>query len=283
MTTLTMPKAGPVTVPDGAAARLMEGLRDIRTVTVRYVLRARSQSDVIIGGLLMPVIFIVLFGYVFGSAIHVPGGHYRSYLMSGLFAQMTIFGSSTVAVAVATDMSEGVIDRFRTLPIVRSSVLLGRTISTIIIGLPSLALMIGCGLLVGWRAEAGLGHAVAGFALLSLFGFAMSWIGALIGMVARSPQAADGLSMLPAFLLGFVSNVFVPTAGMPTWLRLFAEWNPVSAVVAAARQLFGNSRASQVSGVWPLEHAVPVTIGMSVLLLAVLIPVSVRLYARRAR
>jgi ABC-2 type transport system permease protein len=283
MTTLTIPEAMPIAVPDGTTARLLEGLRDIRTVTMRYVLRAKSQSDVIIGSLLMPVIFIVLFGYVFGSAIHVPGGHYRSYLMSGLFAQMTIFGSSSVAVAVATDMSEGVIDRFRTLPIVRSSVLLGRTISTIIIGLPSLALMIGCGLLVGWRAEAGLGHAVAGFALLSLFGFAMSWIGALIGMVARSPQAADGLSMLPAFLLGFVSNVFVPTAGMPTWLRLFAEWNPVSAVVAAARQLFGNSRASQVSGVWPLEHAVPVTIGMSVLLLAVLIPVSVRLYARRAR
>jgi ABC-2 type transport system permease protein len=282
MTTLTIPEAMPIAVPDGTTARLLEGLRDIRTVTMRYVLRAKSQSDVIIGSLLMPVIFIVLFGYVFGSAIHVPGGHYRSYLMSGLFAQMTIFGSSSVAVAVATDMSEGVIDRFRTLPIVRSSVLLGRTISTIIIGLPSLALMIGCGLLVGWRAEAGLGHAVAGFALLSLFGFAMSWIGALIGMVARSPQAADGLSMLPAFLLGFVSNVFVPTAGMPTWLRLFAEWNPVSAVVAAARQLFGNSRASQVSGVWPLEHAVPVTIGMSVLL-AVLIPVSVRLYARRAR
>lgn len=283
MTTVTLTAAEPVTVPDGAAARLREGLRDVRTVTLRYVLRARSQSDVIIGSLLMPVIFIVLFGYVFGSAIHVPGGHYRSYLMSGLFAQMTIFGSSTVAVAVATDMSEGVIDRFRTLPIIRSSVLLGRTISTTIIGIPGLVVMISCGLLVGWRPEAGLGHAVAGFALLSLFGFAMSWIGALIGMVARSPQAADGLSMLPAFLLGFVSNVFVPTAGMPTWLRVFAEWNPVSAVVAAARQLFGNAQASQVSGVWPLEHAVPVTIGMSVLLLAVLIPVTVRLYARRAR
>jgi ABC-2 type transport system permease protein len=283
MTTLTMPEAGLVAVPDGPAARLREGLCDVRTVTLRYVLRARSQSDVIIGSLLMPVIFIVLFGYVFGSAIHVPGGHYRSYLMSGLFAQMTIFSSSTVAVAVATDMSEGVIDRFRTLPIVRSSVLLGRTLSTMIIGLPGLVVMISCGLLVGWRAEAGLGHAVAGFALLSLFGFAMSWIGALIGMVARSPQSADGLSMLPAFLLGFVSNVFVPTAGMPSWLRVFAEWNPVSAVVAAARQLFGNAQASQVSGVWPLEHAVPVTLGMSALLLAVLIPVSVRLYSRRAR
>src|SRR5450432_2990629 len=113
MTTLTMTAAEPVAVPEGAAARLREGLRDVRTVTLRYVLRARSQSDLIIGSVLMPVIFIVLFGYVFGSAIHVPGGHYRNYLMSGLFAQMTIFGSSTVAVAVATDMSEGVIDRFR--------------------------------------------------------------------------------------------------------------------------------------------------------------------------
>src|SRR5215467_6196063 len=137
------PVAG-VTLPPAArpatrAGRLRQTAADIRTVTMRYVLRARSQPDVIIGSLLMPVIFVVLFGYVFGSAIHVPGGHYRTYLMSGLFAQSTLFSSSSVAVAVATDMSEGVIDRFRTLPIARSAVLLGRTISTIIIGLPSLA------------------------------------------------------------------------------------------------------------------------------------------------
>ncbi|MEP7024009.1 MAG: ABC transporter permease [Actinomycetota bacterium] len=169
------------------------------------------------------------------------------------------------------------------LPIIRSSVLLGRTISTSVIGIPSLIVMIACGLLVGWRPDAGIAHAVAGFAMLSLFGFAMSWIGVLIGMVARSPQSADGLSMLPAFLLGFVSNVFVPLSGLPSWLRVFAEWNPVSAVVAAARQMFGTSQASQASSVWPLAHPVLMTLGMSVILLAVLLPLSVRRYTRSAR
>jgi len=263
--------------------RLRQAIGDIRTVTMRYVLRARSQPDLIIGSVLMPVIFIVLFGYLFGSAIHVPGGNYRTYLISGLFAQMTIFSSSAVAVAVATDMSEGVIDRFRTMPIARPAVLAGRTLSNIIVGGPGLAVMVMCGLLAGWRAQDGLGPAVAGFALLLLFAFAMSWIGALIGLMARSPQSADTLSMLPAFLLGFVSNVFVPIAGMPAWLKVIAEWNPVSAVVAAARQLFGTAQAGGTTGSWPLTHPVVVTLGMSVLMLAVLIPVCVRRYAQQER
>lgn len=273
----------PAIRPVTRIGRLRQAIGDIRTVTVRYVLRARSQPDLIIGSLLMPVIFIVLFGYLFGSAIHVPGGHYRTYLISGLFAQMTIFGSSALAVAVATDMSEGVIDRFRTMPIARPAVLAGRTLSNVIVGLPGLTVMIGCGLAAGWRAQAGPGPAVAGFALLILFGFAMGWIGALIGLIARSPQSADTLSMLPAFLLGFVSNVFVPIAGMPAWLKVIAEWNPVSAVVAAARQLFGTAQAGGAAGSWPLTHPVVVTLGMSVLMLAVLIPVCVRRYARQER
>jgi ABC-2 type transport system permease protein len=278
--TMSLTMTAPVSEPSGGLQRLTRAIGDIRTTTTRYVLRARSQPDVIIGSVLMPVVFVVLFGYVFGSAIHVPGAHYRTYLMSGLFAQSTLFSSSSVAVAVATDMSEGVIDRFRTLPIARCAVLAGRTISTIIIGIPSLVVMITCALVVGWRPEAGLGRAVAGFALLSLFGFAMSWVGALTGMLARSPQAADGLSMLPAFILGFVSNVFVPTAGLPAWLRVIAEWNPLSAVVAATRQLFGTPQGG-AAGTWTLEHPVVTTIGMGVVLLAVLVPVTVRRYVRR--
>ena len=278
--TMSLTLTGTVREPSGVLQRLAQALGDVRTTTLRYVLRARSQPDVIIGSVLMPVIFVVLFGYVFGSAIHLPGGHYRTYLMSGLFAQTTLFSSSSVAVAVATDMSEGVIDRFRTLPIARSAVLLGRTISTIIVGLPSLAVMITCALIVGWRPEAGVPSAVAGFALLSLFGFAMSWVGALVGMHARSPQAADALSMLPAFVLGFVSNVFVPTAGLPAWLRVVAEWNPLSAVVGAARQMFGIPQGGPAQ-VWTLEHPVVTTLAMGLVLLVVLIPVTVRRYTRR--
>jgi ABC transporter DrrB family efflux protein len=245
----------------------------------RSLLRARRQPDILIGSVLMPVIFVVLFGYVFGSSISVPGGHYRSYLMSGLFAQSTLFASAAVAVAVATDMAEGVVDRFRTLPISRSSILIGRTVSGLVVGLPSLAVMIGCALVVGWSPQAGLGRAILGFALLQLFGFAMGWIGVLIGLWAKSPQSADGISMLPSFLLGFTSNVFVDPAKMPSWLRTFAEWNPMSAVVASARTLFGTGQGAPVHGVWSLEHPVITTLGMSLAMLAVCIPVGVRRYA----
>lgn len=269
--------------PRGAGARACFALRDVYTMTRRYVLRARRQGDVVFGSVLVPVIFVVLFGYVFGSAIHVPGGHYRSYLMSGLFAQGTVFGSASVAVAVASDMSEGVIDRMRTLPIGRPAVLLGRTLSNAITGLPALAVMIGCAAGVGWRPEAGIGRAVLGFGLLQLFAFAMAWVGAWLGMIARSPQSADNLSMVPAFLFGFISNVFVPTQGMPAWLRAAAQWNPLSAVVAAARQLFGTTQGGTVPAVWSLQHPVPTTLAMAIAMLAIFVPLSLRVYDRRGR
>ena len=265
------------------ASRARFALADAVTATRRYLLRSMRQPDIVIGGLLMPVVFVLLFGYVFGSSIHVPGGNYRAYLMSGLFAQSTLFASASVAVAVATDMSEGVIDRFKSLPITRSSVLIGRTVSTQVTGLPSLAVMICCGLAVGWRAENGLGDAVAGFAVLALFGFAMGWLGSVIGLYAKSPQSADVFSMAPAFVLGFVSNVFVNTANMPAWLRTFANWNPMSAVVAAARSLFGTTQGVPEPPVWSLQHPVITTLGMSVLLLGVMVPLAVRRYSRAVR
>ena len=226
------------------ASRARFALADAVTAIRRFLLRSLRQPDIVVGGILMPIVFVLLFGYVFGSSIHVPGGNYRAYLMSGLFAQATLFSAAAVSVAVATDMSEGVIDRFKVLPITRSSVLIGRTVSTVIVGRPSTAVMITCALLVGWRAENGLGNAVAGFALLSLFGFAMGWVGAVIGLYAKSPQSADVFAMVPSFLLGFVSNVFVNTANMPAWLRIFANWNPMSAVVVASRTLFGTSQGA---------------------------------------
>lgn len=260
--------------------RLRFATVDVVTSIRRYLLRARRQPDVLLGSILMPVIFVVLFGYVFGSSIAVDGGNYRSYLMSGLFAQSSLFASSVVAVAVATDMSEGVIDRFKTMPISRSSLLLGRTSSGILVGLPSLAVMIGCALAVGWRPGAGVGDSALGFLLLQLFAFSMAWIGVLIGLYAKGPQAADGISMLPAFVLGFLSNVFVDPARMPDWLRPFAQWNPMSAVVASSRTLFGTTQGAPVHGVWPLEHPIVTTIAMSVLILAICVPLGVRRYNR---
>ncbi|MGD0592466.1 MAG: ATP-binding cassette domain-containing protein [Acidimicrobiales bacterium] len=249
----------------------------------RYVLRGMRQPDVIIGSVLMPVIFVVLFGYVFGSSITVPGGNYRSYLMPGLFAMSALFTSNMVAVAVATDMQGGVVDRMRTLPMARSALVVGQSVAWLILWLPALLVMIGCALLVGWRPTTGVGSVIAGFLLIELFAYAFSWIGILVGLTSRGIQAADTISAMPPFLLGFVSNVFVDPSEMPAWLRDIANWNPVSALVAGVRDLFGNSIGPPPSGVWSLAHPVASSAGMCGLLLIILVPLCVRIYTRTAR
>ena len=195
------------------------------------------QPDVIFGSILIPIIFVVLFGYVFGGSIKIPGGNYRSYLMPGLFGQAILFGSNSVAVGIATDMSEGVIDRFKTLPIGRSAIVIGRAVSALLLGIPAMVVMILCALAVGWRPTGGLGNALLAFGLYELFGFAAIWLGILVGLLAQSSQAADVIMGIPTFLLGFISNVFVDPANMPAWLRVFAEWNPMSAMVTPARRI----------------------------------------------
>lgn len=262
----------------GRVESVLYGVADAYNLTRRYVLRARHQPDVVIGTLLLPIIFVVLFGYVFGSSISVGGGHYRAYLMSGLFAQTQMYAAGSVAVAVSTDMTEGVIDRFKTMPILRSAVLIGRTASALVVGLPAFVMMIGCAYVVGWRPEAGLVDAVAGFALLMLFGQACAWLGAYIGVAARSTQAAETLAMLPTFVLGFVSNVFVDTSRLPSWLRFVANWNPLSAVVAASRRLFGNETGPPPDGVWTLQHPILASVVLSVAMLCVFVPLALRRY-----
>jgi ABC-2 type transport system permease protein len=263
--------------------RLRWGLLDAYTATRRFIIRGMRQPDVIFGSVLIPVIFVVLFGYVFGSSIKIPGGNYRSYLMPGLFAMSILFSSNNVAVAVATDMTEGVVDRFRTLPIARSAILIGRSFSSLLLGIPVLVVMVGCGLAVGWRAEDGLGNAVLAFLLFELFGFAMGWLGILVGLLAGSAQAADVSISIPTFLLGFISSVFVDPALMPAWLRVIAYWNPISALVTAGRQLFGNAIGPPPSGVWSLDHPIATTIGLALVIIIVVAPICVRLYSRSTR
>jgi ABC-2 type transport system permease protein len=256
---------------------------DAYTATRRFLIRGRRQPDVIFGSVLIPVIFVVLFGYVFGSSISIPGGNYRSYLMPGLFALSMLFSSNDVAVAVATDMSEGVVDRFRTLPIARSAIVIGRSVSSMLLGIPALVVMIACGLAVGWRAEDGIGNAVLAFLLFELFGFAIGWLGILVGLLVRSAQAADVIMAIPTFLLGFISSVFVDPSKMPTWLRGLAEWNPMSAVVAAGRQLFGNTIGPPPSGVWSLDHPIVTTVGLALVIVVVVAPICVHLYSSSTR
>lgn len=210
----------------------------------------------------MPIMFVLLFGYVFGSAITLPGmdlspessAAYREYLIAGIFVQSMAFLSITTAVGVVADMREGVIDRFRSLPISRVSVLVGRALAALVEGSLGIFIMAMCGLLIGWGAHNGLGSTVAGFALLASFAFAMICVGTFIGQLVKEPMTAQVFGFVFIFPLTFASNAFVPTENMPGWLRTFAEWNPVSAVTQAVRDLFGNGVPLRADAPWPLRN-----------------------------
>ncbi len=175
-------------------------------------------------------------------------------------------------------MQKGIIDRFRSLPMARSAVLVGRTVADLIQSLLGLFVMSACGLVVGWRAHEGVGRTLAGFGVLLLFGFAMTWVGTFIGLIVRTPETANTLGFVILFPITFIANTFVPTQGMPALLRVLADWNPLSATVAACRQLFGNPGAAYTGDAWPLQHPVVASVGYSLLLLAIFIPLAVRRY-----
>jgi ABC transporter DrrB family efflux protein len=250
---------------------------DALTVARRNLSHLLRVPEKLLGFTLMPIVFVLLFGYVFGSAISVPGGNYRAYLMPGIFT-MTLAGTlAGTAVGVAEDMAKGVIDRFRTLPMARSAVLLGGTLASLVESALGLVVLALCGLVAGWRTHHDVAHTLAAFGLLLLLGFAMNWVGTFLGLIVRSAASADAVAMLFFFPLSFIGNTFVPTQGMLPWLRTFADWNPLSATVAACRSLFGNPGATHATA-WPLQHPVVASLGWSVLLLLVFIPLSVRRY-----
>lgn len=251
---------------------------DCLTIVGREVNHLRRAPGVLIGGLVFPAFMVVMFGYVFGSAIRVPGGgNYREYLMPGLFAMTTVTNVMVTAMRVATDASKGVMDRFRSMPMARLAVPFGMTGADVITGALAMAIMVGCGLVVGWRPHHDLAAALAAFGLLVLLRYAVTWVGMFVGLAVRDEQAVDQWVPI-VFPVTMISNAFVPTAGMPAWLRVVAEWNPVSVAVAASRQFFGNPGAVLGSTAWPLEHAVVATLLWSLLLLAVFVPLSVWRY-----
>jgi ABC-2 type transport system permease protein len=228
--------------------------------------------------LIQPLIFVVLFGYVFGSAITVPGINYREFLMPGVFA-MTMAGTLVAAATgTAEDKSKGIINRLRTMPIARSVALIGSTLSNLAEACLSMVILIISGLAVGWRTHQDVPHLLAGFGLLLLLQFAMNWVGTLIGLLVSSAESADTIAMLIFLPISFLANTFVPTGGMPAWLRIAAEWSPVSATVAACRELFGNTGTATPLDSWPMQHPVMASAGWSILLLAIFMPLCVRRY-----
>ena len=274
-----------LTVPAGTrGGRLRWTVADGLVLIGRELSRIRQEPGELVAALIFPAVMVVLFGYVFGSAISVPGGgSYREYLMPGLFAMVTFTATMAVTLRVAGDATRGVMDRFRSMPMARSAVPFGQTGAEILNGVLGMVIMAGAGLAVGWRAHHGVWATVEAFALLALMRYALSWAGCYLGLVVKNDQTAD--QMLPlVFPVTMLSNSFVPTGGMPAPLRVIADWNPVSALTAACRDLFGNPGAPAGGDqAWPLAHPVAATLGWAVLLLAVFVPLSVRTYRRRGR
>lgn len=256
---------------------------DSLVVARRNLTRLMREPDSLIFGILQSIMFVLLFRYVFGGAISVPGGSYVEFLMAGIFVQTVAFSAATTTIAMANDLSRGIIDRFRSLPMARGAVLAGRTVSDLAFSAITVAAMALTGVLVGWRTHSSPLEVAAGFALLMLFSYAFLWIGAVIGMAARSPEVAQSAGLIWLFPLTFVSNVFVPTETMPTWLRTIAEWNPISAVALALRDLFGNLPPGYDAGsAWPMQHPVAASIIWCVLLLAIFVPLGVSVYRKAA-
>jgi ABC-2 type transport system permease protein len=254
-------------------------VRTTRVVVARNLLHIRRAPDLLIVATVQPVLFVLLFGFVFGSAISVPGTDYLDFLMAGVFCQTVAFGSALTGIGLAEDLERGVVDRFRSLPMPRGTVLLARVVSNMCTSLLGIAIMTLCGLIVGWRAHGGLLHAGLGIGLLLLFGHAMSWVSVTIGCLVRSTEVAQSACYVWLFPFAFVSNAFVPTAGMDGVLRRIAEWNPISAVTTSSRDLFGNAAAG--SGSWAELHAGWLAAGWCVLLIAVFLPLSLFCYQRR--
>jgi ABC-2 type transport system permease protein len=278
MTTIT---ATVPTVAARPASPLSSWWSDTRVFAARNIRHIREIPEKLLDVTLQPLMFVLLFAYVFGGAIHVSGSNYREYLIGGILVQSLTFGLMGPATTMATDLTEGVIDRFRALPSSRSAYLSGHVLSELAGLTLSVTILLGSGLLVGWRTHTAAPHVLAGLGLLLLFALVMVWGGTLLGLSVRSPDAVMGVGFTVVFPLTFVSNAFVPIESMPAILQHFAAWNPISVMVAAVRELFGNPTAPLTVDSWPMSHPVVASLIYCAIALLIVIPLCLRRYRAR--
>lgn len=237
-------------------SRLSWAAADTWVVARRHLLRLVRRPDELLGTLLIPVMAVAMFGFVFGDALGaamaVPGVEYREFLLPGLFALTMAFGIGNTTIAVAADARDGVLDRMRSMPLSPATLLAGRSLADLITALVELAILMTLGMLLGWQWHGGLGAVLAAVGLLVLLRLAFSWVGILLGLLVSGPEAAMKYFSL-VFPLAMVADTIVPTDLMPGWLAGLAEWNPLSAVVLATRELFGTTAGPETS--WVAEHA----------------------------
>jgi len=257
-------------------------LSDSIVLARRNFEHVRQLPEKLLDVTLQPIMFTLLFAFVFGGVIAVPGGgSYREYLLGGIIVQTIGFGIMGPAVSIATDLREGVVDRLRTLPISRSAYLIGHVVAefgAVMIGITIISLS---GLIIGWGIYSDLPHAIAGYGLILLFAFAMIWCGTLLGMLVRTPDAAQGMVFMTIFPATFLATTFVPISGFSGVLHTIAAWNPISTLAAAVRTLFGNPTATPADAPWPLLHPVTLSVVYCIALVVITVPVTVRLFRTR--
>lgn len=275
--TSTARPTGPAdgTAGPGGGSALASWLSDVRTVTWRNLIKFRRNPEILLFAVLQPIMFVLLFSQVYGGSIQIDGGNYTDYLMAGIFGQTVLFGSTFSGYQMAQDLKEGMIDRFRTLPMHDSAVLFGRTNADLVLNAVSMVIMMLSGMLVGWRFREGVLSFLAGVAILLLFSYAFSWVMALLGIVVRTPEVINNASFMILFPLTFISNAFVQASNLPRALEVIANWNPISALVQAARELFGNTGSAPTPDTWPMQHPIITVLAGSLLLLAIFIPLAV--------
>ena len=271
---------------------MSQGLTDVGTptgrlfsdgwvTTKRNLIKIVRVPDILFFTLLQPIMFVLLFTYVYGGVVDIPGSSYAEFLMAGIFAQTVVFGSTFSGSAMAQDLTDGIIDRFRTLPMNPAAVLIGRTNGDMFINAASMAVMMLTGFIVGWRVRSSFGEAVLAVGLILLFAYAFSWVMSYIGMSVRSPEIINNVSFLILFPITFISNAFVPSSTLPGPLRVFAEWNPVSALVQSSRELFGNvAPGLPVGDTWTAQNPLTTVLLGVGLMLVVFVPLSVRKFAQ---
>jgi ABC-2 type transport system permease protein len=261
---------------------MTEGVRSTWVIARRGLKHMRRQPEALADATIQPIMFVVLFAYVFGGAISVPGGgSYKEFLMGGIFAQTMTFGVFGTAMALATDRTNGAVDRFRSLPIPRMALLSGHAVASLLRALLPILLMSLAGLIIGWRIHSSVGEAMAGYALMVAFSFAVIWLGVLLAAALGTPEGVQGVAFVVIFPLTFIASTFVPTSTLPSVLRTIAEWNPVSAVAGALRHLFGNPGGNAPPDApWSLQHPVVYSLIWIVAIVAVCAPIAVRMYQR---
>jgi ABC-2 type transport system permease protein len=279
-TTLTTRPAEPAA--PGLVAKVGSPIRNVWSMTWRNLVHISREPMQLSDVTIQPVLFTVLFIYIFGGGIPIPGGgSYKDFVLAGLLALNLVTSTMGTAIGLSTDLHEGMIDRFRALPMWRAAVLVGRSIADLMTSCLCALIVAVTGLAVGWRTNSSILSVIGGFALVLFFAYALSWVAACAGLNSKSPESAGSFGFIVLFPLAFVSNAMVPTEHMPTWLRTVADWNPVSAVTAAARHLWGNPNPSSTIPAWPMQHPVEASLLWSVAILAVAAPLAAYFFRKR--